>query len=221
MPPAGARGPSRFRCRTAWPSTAPPTLSMSPTRGAQLSVIDTTGCSASRTTGCGHPKATIKVGRGPTGVVVDQSTQTVYVTNNGGSTLSVIDGATCNAEDQSGCERRQSPSSAGEAPFAIALDQATDTVYVTDLGMSTRCSPTVLAREGDAVVLRVGQRLGIGEELCPGGRRLDVRSRKHRLVVEQGDRVGVERVTVDGAVELRLGLLSGAERRDGFGPRAA
>src|SRR5208283_642244 len=43
----------------------------------------------------------------------------------------------------------------------------------------------------------------------------DLRGREHGLVVEQGDRVGVERVAVNGAVELRLCLLCGAKRRDG------
>ena len=99
-----------------------------------VSVIDTTGCSASKSTGCGHPKATINVGNGPTGVAVDEVTHTVYVTNNGGSTVSVIDGATCNAEDQSGCRTPPGSVAAGDAPFAIALDQTTDTAYVTDLG---------------------------------------------------------------------------------------
>jgi len=99
-----------------------------------VSVIDTTDCSASRTTGCGHPKATIKVGKGPTGVAVDPATKTVYVTDNDGSNVSVIDEATCNAEDQSGCRATPGTVTAGEAPFAMAIDQVTDTVYVTDLG---------------------------------------------------------------------------------------
>ena len=43
------------------------------------------------------------VGNGPLGVAVDQATNTIYVANSGENTVSVIDGATCNAMNTSGC----------------------------------------------------------------------------------------------------------------------
>jgi YVTN family beta-propeller protein len=99
-----------------------------------VSVIDTARCNVSDTSGCGRPVATVHVGNGPVGVVVDQASHTAYVTDNGGSTVSVIDTATCNAEMTSGCGQVPGTVAAGDSPFGIALDPLTHTVYVTDLG---------------------------------------------------------------------------------------
>jgi YVTN family beta-propeller protein len=101
-----------------------------------VSVINTDRCNASTTSHCGRPVATVHVGKGPVGVVVDQSTHSAYVTDNGGDTVSVIDTATCDAETTSGCGQVPPTVAAGDNPFGIALDPITDTVYVTDLGAS-------------------------------------------------------------------------------------
>jgi YVTN family beta-propeller protein len=101
-----------------------------------VSVINTDRCNASTTSHCNRPVATLHVGKGPVGVVVDQSTHSAYVTDNGGSTVSVINTATCDAEDTSGCGQVPATVAAGDNPFGIALDPITDTVYVTDLGSS-------------------------------------------------------------------------------------
>ena len=50
--------------------------------------------------------------------------------------------------------------------------------------------------EGDAVGLARGQRLGVGLQLRPGGRRRQVLGREHVLVVEQADGVGADREAV-------------------------
>jgi YVTN family beta-propeller protein len=104
--------------------------------GNTVSVIDTSKCNAKSVSGCDHPVATVHVGSGPVGVVVDQATHSAYVANNHGSTLSVIDTATCNAESTSGCGQAPLTVAAGDSPFGIALDPVTKTVYVTDLGSS-------------------------------------------------------------------------------------
>jgi len=101
-----------------------------------VSVINTDRCNASTTSHCHRPVATVHVGNGPVGVVVDQATHSAYVTDNGGSTVSVIDTATCDAETTSGCGQVPATVAAGDSPFGIALDPITDTVYVTDLGVS-------------------------------------------------------------------------------------
>jgi YVTN family beta-propeller protein len=99
-----------------------------------VSVINTTGCSSSATHGCRHGEATVHVGTGPTGVAIDPGTHSLYVADSGGSTVSVIDTTTCNAEVQSGCGQAPAEVTVGSNPFGIALDPVTDTVYVTNLG---------------------------------------------------------------------------------------
>jgi YVTN family beta-propeller protein len=126
-----------------------------------VSVIDTARCNVSKASGCGRPVATVHVGNGPAGVVVDQASHTAYVTDNGASTVSVIDTATCNAEMTSGCGQVPATVAAGDNPFGIALDPVTHTVYVTDLGASDQgdtvsvidgatCSALVQSGCGDA-----------------------------------------------------------------------
>jgi YVTN family beta-propeller protein len=82
--------------------------------------------------------ATVAVGANPYGVAVDEDTDTVYVANvnQESGTVSVIDGATCNSTDQAGCS--QTPATIAVAtPDGVAVDEATDTVYVTDLESGT------------------------------------------------------------------------------------
>ena len=52
-------------------------------------------------------------------IAVDQNTDTIYVANAGDNTVSVINGATCNAQNTSGCgqTRRRSPSEASRSPW--------------------------------------------------------------------------------------------------------
>ena len=109
-----------------------------------VSVLDASRCNASDATGCSSPSATVHVGDGPSGIAVDQATDSVYVADNGGDTVSVIDGATCNAKDQAGCAGTPPTVTVGNGPFAIGIDSTTDTVYVTDGGaMSNGTSTSV------------------------------------------------------------------------------
>lgn len=52
--------------------------------------------------------------------------------NSGDGTVSVINGATCNAHRHSGCGQKAPKVEVGGLPFALAVDQATDTIYVTN-----------------------------------------------------------------------------------------
>jgi len=99
-----------------------------------VSVIDTAGCNASSTHGCGHGVGTVHVGSGPTGVAIDPATHSLYVADGGGSTVSVIDTAGCNAEIRAGCGQKPPEVTVGSGPFGVALDPVTDTVYVTNIG---------------------------------------------------------------------------------------
>ena len=102
-----------------------------------VSVINPARCNAARTQGCRHPAPTAKVGASPGGLAVDQATSTVYVTNGGNDTVSVINAATCNARRRTGCARPAATIHAGPGPAGVALDQATDTIYVADAGGDT------------------------------------------------------------------------------------
>lgn len=112
-----------------------------------VSVVSTARCNASNSSGCGDPVATVHVGDGPVGVVVDQATHTAYVVDNAGNTVSVIDTATCNAGMTQGCGRSLATVSTGNGPFGIALDPVSDTVYVTDIG-STDTGDTMSVIDG-------------------------------------------------------------------------
>lgn len=77
------------------------------------------------------------IGTGPTGVIVDPSTDTIYVatvaTDLSGAVW-VIDGASCNATTTSGCRRRPPSVKVGNGAnlsnTAMAVDQDNDTIYV-------------------------------------------------------------------------------------------
>lgn len=96
-----------------------------------VSVIDGRSCNARSTAGCRRPRASVSVGPIPFTLAVNDRTDSVYVTDLGSTTVSVIDGATCNAADVSGCRRRPRTIDVGEAPGGIAVDRSTNTIYVT------------------------------------------------------------------------------------------
>ena len=105
--------------------------------GDTVSVIDGRHCQASDVSRCRGPWPTVKVGNNPGAVTVDQVTGTVYVTNVGDSTVSVIDGATCNALVSSGCGQATATVPVGAGPDGIFADRADHTVYVANSGDST------------------------------------------------------------------------------------
>ena len=85
------------------------------------------------------------VGIGPSELALDPATHTIYVANGnndngpnaGGNTVSVIDARHCNAQDVSTCKGPWPTITVGNLPSTIAIDQHTDTVYVTDTGDNT------------------------------------------------------------------------------------
>jgi YVTN family beta-propeller protein len=94
-----------------------------------VSVVNLTACSALNVSGCAHKSPVIRVGKTPLGIAVDQATNTVYVANADDNTVSVIDGATCDASDTSGCGQR--PATVAVGAF---VDPVTNTVFVTNQG---------------------------------------------------------------------------------------
>ena len=98
-----------------------------------LTVIDTATCNGTDTAGCAsfHPR--VAIGRSPLLVAVDIRTDTVYITDFSSAGVSVVNGSTCNAELTSGCHTPAAEQAVGSQPFGLAVNQATNAVYVTDL----------------------------------------------------------------------------------------
>jgi YVTN family beta-propeller protein len=79
------------------------TIYVANTAAGDVSVIDGRTCNAVVHTGCGKRAAVAPVGLSPRRIVVDELTNTVYVTNAGSDTVSMLDGRTCNDRTHKGC----------------------------------------------------------------------------------------------------------------------
>ncbi len=99
-------------------------------------VIDGARCNALTTSGCGEPVKTVKDDNGPQAVDVDLATDSIYTADNGvngnGNTVSMINGATCNGTIGTGCGKLPRTITVGSGTSFDAVDQETDTVYVTN-----------------------------------------------------------------------------------------
>jgi DNA-binding beta-propeller fold protein YncE len=108
--------------------------------GNTISVMDGATCNATNATGCGRLPQTITLGppyTSPAGVAIDQTTDTIYIADvqngEGSGTMSVINGATCNAATTTGCGQTPRSVRVGFGPSAIAFDPASQTVVVTNI----------------------------------------------------------------------------------------
>jgi DNA-binding beta-propeller fold protein YncE len=99
-----------------------------------VAVINAATCNAADTGGCARPPAQVRVPSGPEFLAINPQTNTIYVADTTSDTVAVIDGNTCNASDTTGCSRAPATVYVGAGPFPIAVDTATNTVYV---GVST------------------------------------------------------------------------------------
>jgi YVTN family beta-propeller protein len=97
-----------------------------------VSVISGATCNALKTSGCRRTPPAVRAGNNPVDVTIDQATDTVYVAdwgNGAGTTVSVINGRTCNATITSGCGQVRATVKIGTSPAGIVADQSTDTIY--------------------------------------------------------------------------------------------
>jgi len=101
--------------------------------GHVVDVISTARCNAKVRTGC-RVVARARVGSGPLAAAVDERTGTVYVVNGNDNSVSVINGTRCNARVTRGCTRPVATIKVGKFPVAAAINPATRTLYVADLG---------------------------------------------------------------------------------------
>ena len=99
-----------------------------------VSVLNGARCNAHVTVGCGQPVATVKVGKFPAAAVINPATQTLYVGNLGGGTISVINAANCNARVTRGCGQPPRTVTDKDGPAWLDVDIATDTIYAANPG---------------------------------------------------------------------------------------
>jgi DNA-binding beta-propeller fold protein YncE len=101
-----------------------------------VDVINAATCNATVRSGC-TVVARAAAGTSPTAAVTDDKTDTVYVTNSvtdgNDGTVSVVNGARCNARVTAGCGTPLATIKLGGFTVAAALDPATHTLYVADL----------------------------------------------------------------------------------------
>ena len=109
--------------------------------GNTVSVINARHCQAQDVSRCAGPWPTITVGNLPSGIAIDQQTDTVYVTNVGDNTVSVFNGATCNADDVSGCDQTPATVPVGLEPIDLFADPSDHTVYVANYGAPATGGP--------------------------------------------------------------------------------
>jgi YVTN family beta-propeller protein len=98
----------------------------------EVLVLDISDCNSTTVSGCDAPVRSIKDSLGPDALSVDVATDTVYVANGSGDTVSVINGATCNATQSSGCGQTPAKVTVGQSPQWDVVDPATDTIYVAN-----------------------------------------------------------------------------------------
>ena len=97
-----------------------------------VSVVNLRACNASDVKGCGAAVVgVVHAGSDPFAVAVDVPSDTVYVTNNGSDTVTVINGRTCNGTTKAGCVATHREY-VGLSPGGITVDERTNTVYVAD-----------------------------------------------------------------------------------------
>ncbi len=97
-----------------------------------VSVINGATCDGTDTAGCIGPFPTLAAGRSPLLAAVDASTGIIYVTDFSSATVTIIDGARCNAAVTSGCSAPPREQAVGSQPIGLAINPDTGTVYVAD-----------------------------------------------------------------------------------------
>ena len=94
-------------------------------------VIDGSTCNAIDHSGCGETPHLVQVGSFPGLVIVEPKTKSAYVLSVASITLSVINTATCNGKDQSGCPQRAPALAVGLSPVGMDIDAKTHTLYTS------------------------------------------------------------------------------------------
>ena len=90
-------------------------------------------CNGQNTSGCGQTPATAPAGFGTVGIAVDPATNRVYVANIEDTSVTTVNGNTCNGTNPRGCGQTRTRAIVGDYPSAISVDPAVRTAYVADI----------------------------------------------------------------------------------------
>jgi DNA-binding beta-propeller fold protein YncE len=104
--------------------------------GSRIAAINAGTCNAQTTSGCGTTHGVINVGAGTNQLAVSTASNTIYAPaagrNYSGDTIAVINGATCDATDLSGCGQPPATVKVGVGPDGVAVNDLTHTIYVAN-----------------------------------------------------------------------------------------
>lgn len=175
-----------------------------------VSVLDGGKCKGTSMVGCGRPRASIPVGPGPFTLAVNEVTNTIYVTNLGARTVSIINGKTCNATNISGCRHRPATVNVGETPGGIAVNTKTDTIYVT--GEASNDVSVIDGRSCNATTVSGCRRTPVHVLAGAGARGIAVNEATNTIYVAN---------TVSNTVSVINGATCNATVHTGCGQRAA
>jgi DNA-binding beta-propeller fold protein YncE len=95
-----------------------------------VSVTNGATCNGTDHSGCGQIPTAAPAGFGAVGVAIDPATNTIYVSNIQDTSVSVIEGATCNGTDSTGCSQAHAKVAVGNYPGAITVDPTSGTAYI-------------------------------------------------------------------------------------------
>jgi DNA-binding beta-propeller fold protein YncE len=98
-----------------------------------VSVINGAICNGNDAHGCGQTPATAAAGFGADGIAIDQLTNQVYVTNQEDTSVTTINGATCNGTNATSCSDTRTEATVGDYPGPISVDPFVGTAYVADI----------------------------------------------------------------------------------------
>lgn len=100
-------------------------------------MIQGSTCNGTDNSGCGNTPNRANIGSGSGQALIDPATETVYVLSQGSSSLSAINGATCNATNTSGCATIPPALAVGNFPGFVSLDSNTHTLYMSSQDTNT------------------------------------------------------------------------------------
>jgi len=98
-----------------------------------VSVINTTTCNGTRTTGCHRHFPAIAAGISPLLAALDVRTGNLYITDISSAQVTILNAARCNAEATRGCRTASREQPVSSQPFGLAVNPRTRTLYITNL----------------------------------------------------------------------------------------
>ena len=118
------------------------TIYVADTSSGQVSVINGATCNGTTTAGCNQTPATVPAGFGALAAAIDPTTGELYTSNLADASVSVINGAICNAKHTGGCDQKPAEDAVGNYPYSIAIDAAVGSAYVQNLDNTVSVIPT-------------------------------------------------------------------------------